>query len=262
MIPANPEKDNQALARGQDLGPDFPWASATHQGLVRAGNEDALLARPDLGLFAVSDGLGGHARGQEASALALAALVRAVERGAGLGEAVRQADREVRGLADPDEARPPGATLTALVLSGSAFALAWAGDSRAWLWDGRTARLLTRDHTWVNEQVEAGLMTPAEAVASPLRSMLTQALGLGRHPPRPLEFELRSGPWRPGQEAFLLATDGLLGPDGPPGPAELALVLARATTPARAVDGLLRMSLDAGGPDNVTVVAAGWPVRP
>src|SRR5690606_9663373 len=122
----------------------------THPGLRRALNEDTYYGDSELGLWLVADGMGGHACGEVASALARAAIVRAVRRGAPLAQALGVADEEsIAAARRRNDALPMGTTAVVLRVEGDRFEVAWIGDSRAYLWrDGRLAELI-QDHSYV-----------------------------------------------------------------------------------------------------------------
>lgn len=225
-------------------------AALSERGRVRETNQDRVHAGPRL--LAVADGYG--AAGDRAASAALAEIegVRAPDRVGdllnALEDAVRRADTAV-GAAAPGS----GTTLTAGVWTGDRFALAHVGDGRAYLLrDGELTRL-TRDHTVVQERVEAGELDSAEAAAHPDRALLLRALdGAGSGPVA--DLGLYEG--RPG-DRWLLCTDGLSAvvPE-----AEIRGVLAAGSGPADTVRALVDLALvDAegrGGPDNVSCVVA------
>jgi len=237
-------------------------AGATHVGRVRRGNEDALLVRPEHGILAVADGMGGHPAGHVASALAVRALVDAFPRPASarmlpatllsrLRGAVQAANRAMVSHATLDPAAAGmGTTLTALAfLPGGPAALAHVGDSRAYqLRDGRFTRL-TEDHTWVQQQVAAGALTPAAARRHPRAAMLTSALG---EPAGPERLDARLLDVAPG-DLYLLCSDGL---SGMLEDFELDEIIRSSATPAAAVDALIEAGNAAGGRDNLTAVVA------
>jgi len=194
-------------------------AGATHVGRVRRSNEDALRLDEPCGVFLVADGMGGHAAGEVASAMAAEtvgeALSRAVERGLALPaveeamlSAFVAAHDAIVGHADRDPAtRGMGTTLTALVLkTDGEYRGGHVGDSRLYLLRGGELQQVTRDHTWVQREVEAGRLTPMGARRHHLAHILTRALGAGEaDAPDVLRGTVRAG------DRLLLATDGLTG---------------------------------------------------
>jgi protein phosphatase/serine/threonine-protein phosphatase Stp1 len=186
------------------------WAE-THNGAVRKHNEDALVSRPEIGLWAVADGAGGHASGEVASGM--------------LAEALREATGELPAqdmLADlrnrvgavhealKREAKRRGegsiiaSTIVILLIRAGHFACLWAGDSRAYLLRGGVLQQVTRDHSLVQELVDAGVITAAQAEGHPQANVITRAVGSYDD----LELEKVSGKLEPG-DRFLLCSDGL-----------------------------------------------------
>jgi len=233
---------------------------ASDTGRVRTRNEDSILVLPDAALFAVADGMGGHAAGDIASALAIATLEEAAGGAPAAGlpiearlpaliEATHGANRAILAEAGRDPERSGmGTTMTALAVSvaEAAWAIAHVGDSRAYLLrDGRLEQLTT-DHTWVQREVEEGRLTPSRARTHPWSNMLTHALGVAdEERVDALTGELRVG------DLFLLCTDGLtcMLEDG-----DVERLLDSGGSLAARADALIGAALDAGGIDNVTVV--------
>ncbi|HEU4669720.1 MAG TPA: protein phosphatase 2C domain-containing protein [Dyella sp.] len=225
------------------------FGHGTHVGLRRTRNEDTYYADPDLGLFLVADGMGGHQHGEVAAALARDAVVEQVRRGQSLLDAVRiaaaQLEQHAGGRRD---ALPMGTTLAALHLRDGAYDVAWVGDSRIYRLSDRF-ELVSHDHSLVQELVRAGRLDPELAARHPQRNVLTQALGITAA--GQLHVGVAGGRQQAGL-AFLLCTDGLT--DGL-GDAALARVVQRADLAAQeCVDHLLLDGLDAGGSDNLTAI--------
>lgn len=225
-------------------------AARTDTGLVRASNEDAFLARPADGLWAVADGMGGHEDGDWASAAIVRAIADARVSGdfeadcAAVARSIHAANDAIHRRADAQGLRM-GSTVVALLLGDGSFAAFWAGDSRAYrLRDGELAQLTT-DHTQVQAKVARGLMTAAEARSHPMAHILARAVGAEAT----LDLSSVRGEARPG-DTFLLCSDGL---HGPAPEEEIVSTLTRAA-PARACDALVALSHARGAPDNVTVV--------
>ncbi len=167
--------------------PSIDFFQLTDIGCVREENEDAIGYWPheDGLLFAVADGLGGHNAGQVASALALEVLAREMDRAPGnwplekrLRRAIQEANIAIhqKGITVP-ELRRMGTTITASAVVGSELVAAHVGDSRLYRLRDRQLTQLTKDHTWVWEQVEYGILSPEEARNHPRRHMLTRSLG-------------------------------------------------------------------------------------
>lgn len=234
----------------------FLAAATTDPGLRRPENEDAYLLDVEQGLFCVADGMGGHAAGEVASRLAVEVLAREMARpdvdaalDARLRAAVATANRAILEAAERDPALAGmGTTLTALALArdDGGFTIAHVGDSRAYLFRHGELDQLTADHTWVQQQVDAGMLTPEEARGHPLSSVLTRAVGIAADP----EVDIIRGDLEPG-DLILLCSDGLTGMVDDD---ELAYILASDLP----LDGAARELADAanrnGGADNITAI--------
>lgn len=228
--------------------------AGTHVGRVRPGNEDAYHCAD--GLFVVADGLGGHAAGEVASAMAVEELARVdpaafasdQELQQALADAVRAGNEKVHAAAQADAARSGmGTTVTAAAVTDRRLVLAHVGDSRAYLQRNGSLQQLTTDHTAAQEAVDAGYLTPEQASSRPERHMLARAVGLE---PRvdvdaPKPVDLQAG------DRVLLCSDGLIEPLTDQA---IATILDEHPDPAEACDALVQAALDGGGPDNITVV--------
>jgi serine/threonine-protein phosphatase Stp1 len=222
----------------------------SHEGLVRVANEDSMLQRDDLGLWVVADGMGGHEGGRFASTTvvaALSALDPATTGDAMLDAASRAVHSANQTIFEAGSAgHRMGTTVAALVVHEEQFTCFWAGDSRVYLLrDSRLFRL-TRDHTQVQDMVEAGLLSPEEAATHPMSHVLSRAVGVEAD----LQLEAVRDVVRP-RDVFLLCSDGLYGVVSD---AEIADHLAR-YDPASACRLLVDQVLARGAPDNVTVIA-------
>lgn len=227
-------------------------ASATDTGLVRSVNQDLAVEFPNL--YAVADGMGGHAGGEVAARLAVDTLASAFNRqptGAGLSEAVVEANSVVweHSLAHP-ELRGMGTTLAAVALVNEdghdLLAMVNVGDSRVYRYHDGALSQITTDHSLAEEMVRTGELTSAEAAIHPHRHILTRALGVSAD----VSVDL----WRvqPARgDRFLLCSDGLTNELEEP---EIAEVLRAVTDPAKAADTLVRAARTHGGSDNITVV--------
>ncbi len=186
--------------------------SATDPGTKRSTNEDALVDRPQTGLWAVADGAGGHDSGEVASGQIAAALNALPE---GLGAPALLSELRLRIAAVHQSLRAEAAqrgggvqiasTLVALLIRDQHFACLWAGDSRAYLLRAGTLSQITRDHSLVQELVEAGAITEAEAEHHPHANVITRAVGADIEP---LELDKVTGRLAPG-DRLLLCSDGL-----------------------------------------------------
>ena len=226
-------------------------ASVTHPGLVRSANEDSMLVREAEGVWIVADGMGGHANGQWASGAVIHAIEQARLAGdfnhdvAGLAQAIQAANAHIYGTSQANGARM-GSTAVLLHIAAGRFACVWAGDSRIYLMRGGELHRLTRDHTQVQEMVDRGLLSPAEAVNHPMGHVLSRAVGVQEE----LELEAVSDVVA-AKDVFLLCSDGL---SGFVSEAEIAERLG-AFGGEVACRRLLELVLSRGAPDNVTMIA-------
>jgi serine/threonine-protein phosphatase Stp1 len=229
----------------------FAQACLTNPGRVRTVNEDCFVARPDAGLWAVADGMGGHENGQWASQTIASSLEAAPLSGkmdpdvALVCAAVQEAHALIHseGLA---RGSTIGSTAAALLIAEGRFAAVWAGDSRIYRLRKQEMKQLTRDHTHVSAMVDRGLLTADEARRHPLSHVLSRAIGTEAK----LRLDLVDGVVQPG-DLFLICSDGL---SGPLDDAEIATQL-RAAPPRAALENLAQLCLDRGAPDNLTAVA-------
>ena len=229
------------------------FAAVSHVGLLRDGNEDSVYAGPQV--LAVADGMGGHAAGEVASAVAIAALRHLDSDAPGsdlldvLRDSAEAANEHLRDMVSGDPTlEGMGTTLTALLFAGSRIGLLHIGDSRAYLLrDGRFGQI-THDHTLVQRLVDEGRISEQEAGSHPQRSLITRALdGRDGIDPDLSVREARAG------DRYLLCTDGLTGPVGRLETLQEALDIP---DPQSACDRLVELALRGGGPDNVTVIVA------
>ncbi|NEX23926.1 serine/threonine-protein phosphatase, partial [Thiorhodococcus mannitoliphagus] len=161
------------------------WKSAgvTHPGRIRSVNQDAYLDRPELGLWVVADGMGGHASGGMASALIverMAAMPRPQLLGAAVdaaSEILRRVNRELVAEAELLHGDIIGSTVVAVIAVGDHCGLLWAGDSRGYRLRDGVLQQLTLDHTQVQEMVDQGVLTSEQAESHPLSNVLVRAVG-------------------------------------------------------------------------------------
>jgi protein phosphatase/serine/threonine-protein phosphatase Stp1 len=185
--------------------------AATHPGAVRPRNEDALLERPDIGLWVVADGAGGHGAGDVASSAIIGAL-EAIAPGLPAAELLAQVRLSLaevhRGLHEEAARRGPGrilaSTVVVMLARGEHFAMLWAGDSRGYLVRSGQMSRVTRDHSLVQELVDQGTLREDEAESHPQANVITRAVGAQGE----LELDKVSGRIAEG-DRYLLCTDGL-----------------------------------------------------
>ena len=236
-------------------------------GRVRANNEDSFKIVEALNLFVLSDGMGGEAHGEVASALAVETVVKHCleteadpamtvfgDMPAGWSEKTKRLSSAVhlanKSIYDSAQAHPEqhgmGATLTAAWIDGSKLSIAHVGDSRAYLLRSGNLQQLTSDHSLVAEQVRRGILTPAEAERSEMQSVLLRALGAH------LEIEVDAEEHTLfGRDVLVLCSDGLTRMVTEP---EIAGTLQAEPDPAKAAARLVELANEQGGADNVTVL--------
>lgn len=224
------------------------WGSRSDVGLVRGHNEDSFLVQDPV--FAVCDGVGGHAAGEVASAIAvrtISQLAPDTADDARLGAAVEEANSAIISAAQSGQGRDGmGCTASAVVIDGSRMAVAHVGDSRVYLLSGGILVRITHDHSYVEELVDAGEITADEARVHPSRSIITRALGsdpdmYADH----FTLDVHAG------DRIIICSDGLssMVPD-----AKIESVAISCATPQAAADTLVSAALEGGGHDNVTVI--------
>lgn len=234
-------------------------AGASDVGRKRQGNEDAFLVDEPRGIFLVADGMGGHAAGEIASAIATEAVGGTLREGVDRGlaaddlalsmvDSFRAADLAIaRHVATHPETLGMGTTVTAMVLrADGTYRLGHIGDSRAYLQrDGQMAQL-SRDHTWVQREVDLGRLTPSAARKHPYSHILTRALGA-----EPADDpELLGGELEPG-DRLLLCSDGLTGMVTD---RALSQILRDDAAPAERIQQMIAMANRRGGRDNITAI--------
>jgi serine/threonine protein phosphatase PrpC len=258
---------DRSSVRGTRLHIDV--GARTDVGRIRRNNEDAYRVERALDLYVLSDGMGGEANGEVASAMAVEAVAehcleaernRATpllaeprlgrsDRTNRLISAVVLANRKIFELASSDPlTRGMGATIVTAWITGSQMCVVHVGDSRAYLLRAGALQQITADHSLVAEQVRLGILTPQQAATSALQSVLLRALGTAADVAMDVdERELLAG------DAVLLCSDGLtrmLDDD------EIAAVLMMDEPAQKAADHLVDMANERGGEDNVSVIVA------
>ncbi|AFM14852.1 serine/threonine protein phosphatase [Mycolicibacterium chubuense NBB4] len=227
------------------------YAARSDRGLVRANNEDSVYAGARL--LALADGMGGHAAGEVASQLVIAALAHLDDDEPGgdllskLDTAVREGNSAIAEHVDADpELEGMGTTLTAILFAGNRLGMVHIGDSRGYLMRDGELTQITKDDTFVQTLVDEGRITAEEAHSHPQRSLIMRALTGHEVEPTLIMREARAG------DRYLLCSDGLSDPVSHDTIAE-ALQLPDV---AESADRLIELALRGGGPDNVTVVVA------
>ncbi len=245
------------------------WAVRTDAGLRRSSNEDSYATRPDIGLFLVADGMGGHAAGEVASRVVVDSVSAFIEETAGadsnrtwpfpfepelsleanrLKAAFRLANRRLAvAIADSQDLRGMATTASAILHGTKHSSVAHIGDSRVYVLRGQNLTQMTDDHSWVEEQVRAGTLTPSAARQHPWRNVVTRALSGGDDP----EIDVVEIQPAPG-ERYLLCSDGLFGVVADDLLAEL--LGDRSASLDEICGRLIDAANAAGGPDNITAM--------
>ncbi len=262
---SHPEAGDQSATDAQRSTPspvlDLIAAKLTDVGRTRPRNEDYVECQvpsdPEQleqkgSIYLVADGMGGHQAGEVASRSAAESVIKhyyhdtSPDIGVSLVRAVRLANQEIYALAQADESMSGmGTTLVAAVVLGSKVYIANVGDSRAYLINAGGMVQITEDHSWVEEQVRAGLLTPEQAKRHPQRNLVTRALGS-----KPaVDVDLFMGEIGLG-DSLLLCSDGLTGRVEDP---EISSVV-QTQHPQEAVQTLVNLANERGGNDNVSVL--------
>jgi protein phosphatase len=233
-------------------------AARTDVGMIRSGNEDAFFAHAsrEQGLFIVADGMGGHAAGEVASEMTVQIVARELQALGPLGaqetaekvaESIRAANRAVyeRTMEESDK-QGMGTTASVLIVGNSHYLIGQVGDSRIYLLRDGALIQLTKDHSYVQEQVDAGLLTPEQARYHPYSNVITRCVGASDA----VEPDTYSGEMRTG-DVFLVASDGLTGMVDD---RRLQQLLLSRTSAGRVVDALIQEANYRGGLDNITAI--------
>ena len=244
------------------------WAVRTDPGLRRTSNEDSYCTRPELGLYVVADGMGGHVAGEVASRVAVETIQNFIAETAGadknrtwpfpfepeislegnrLKAAFKLANRQIaNAMADSADLRGMATTASAVLVGKTSACVGHVGDSRVYALRDGTLRQITDDHSWVEEQVRAGTMTASAARQHPWRNVVTRALSGGNDP------EIDTVELSPARgERFLLCSDGLSGvvPHD-----TIARILSTTHGLEAMCEQLIAAANEGGGPDNITVL--------
>lgn len=233
-------------------------AAGTDVGRIRAGNEDSLYADADQerGLFIVADGMGGHAAGEVASEMAVQIVARdltdvrdltAAGAGQRMADALKSANRAIyeRTIQEADK-QGMGTTASCLMMGQGRYLIGHIGDSRVYLLRDGVFRQITKDHSYVQEQVDAGFLTPEQARYHPYSNVITRCVGANAA----VEADVLAGELQVG-DLYLVASDGLTGMVEDP---QLKKILESKQTPGRMVDTMITEANRRGGLDNITAI--------
>jgi PPM family protein phosphatase len=249
--------------------PSLKWAVRSDPGLKRTSNEDSYSTRPDVGLFVVADGMGGHVAGEVASRVAVEAIEAFIQETAGadknrtwpfpfdpsvsleanrLRAAFRLANRKIASaIADSQDLRGMATTASAVLLGPQGASVAHVGDSRVYVLRNGKLEQLTHDHSWVEEQVRAGTMSASAARQHPWRNVVTRALSGGEDP----EVDVTEVKPEPG-DRYLLCSDGLFSVVTD---TQISEILADSGKSLQDICSTLIDAANAGGgPDNITAL--------
>ena len=226
--------------------------------MIRSGNEDnfAVHANGDRGLFIVADGMGGHAAGEVASEMAVQIVERELRGVQSLddrsvaetvAEALRKANRNIhdRTITEVDK-QGMGTTASVLLISAMRYLIGQVGDSRVYLLRDGALHQLTKDHSYVQEQVDAGFLTPEQARYHPYSNVITRCVGASPE----VEPDIYAGETKVG-DLFLVASDGLTGMVDD---RRLQMLLMSRAEPERKVHALISEANGRGGLDNITAI--------
>ena len=231
--------------RGKPAG-----AGLSDIGLVRGTNEDAILVDPSRALFAVADGMGGHNHGEIAARLviaALAALPAAAPAASAVVGALQAANASILDWAVAAGAGQIGATAVVALVGSEEASIAWAGDSRAYRWRRGNLVQVTRDHSILQELIDAGRIGVADAASHPEAHVITRAVGAAPT----VEIDVTAVSLQAG-DVLLLCSDGL---SGCVSDRQIAACIETGGSPETMCSHLLDAALANGGPDNISIVA-------
>lgn len=234
-----------------DPARDFDTAAQTHAGMIRQQNEDNYISRPEIGLWAVADGMGGHDAGDLASAAIVEALRSIPGSDTAIGllhncqKGLIEANDAIREIATARGLTVIGTTVAILLISEEHFASLWCGDSRIYLIRSGQISRITRDHSEAQELIDKGLLNETDARNWPRRNVITRAIGADEMP----EVDMHHGPIYPG-DIFVLCSDGLT--------AHLTdkeiAASASNLSAGKICSDLIELTLKRGAQDNVTVI--------
>ena len=230
----------------------FECVSRTHVGLKRKINEDSILVETDRGLWVVADGMGGHESGEIASGMVVDAL-RSLpanplpdEATADAIDALREVNGKLIEMARVQErSKSIGTTVVGVLVADGVFRCFWAGDSRAYLTRDGELHRLSRDHSLVQDLVDAGMLKPEEAEGHANSNVITRAVGVAQK----LEVDVVGGEAKIG-DLFLIASDGLTRVMSD---TEIAAEMLKGGS-EQMVDRMLECVLERGAPDNVSII--------
>lgn len=227
-------------------------SAVTHPGLERENNEDCYLSMPEMGIWLVADGMGGHEAGEVASAIVRETMRTIHQIDKPLSDTIQASHHAVLDAVTRGEGAPGmGSTVVALRSNQRHYEIAWVGDSRAYLWtytpEGGHLEQLTRDHSYVQMLLQSGAISANDLDHHPERNIITQCLGSSEL--SQVQVDVVQGQWQKDQW-ILLCSDGLTDEVDEK---TMAQLLFQSDDGEIAVDQLLHAALTNGGHDNVTL---------
>lgn len=231
------------------------WSQITEVGLVRAGNEDSMCACPEIGLFAVADGMGGHRAGEIASSTALSYLVEQLKNSRveqqdvaeNLLRIMNEANQRIYQLScENAQYRGMGTTVTAGIILANELIVAHVGDSRVYLIRSPDILQITHDHSLVGEMLRSGGLTEEQASNHPQKNILTRAMGTAPD----VKIDLHRKNIQAGDKV-LFCTDGLTNHVSP---LEIKAITLTQSDLGNCLRELTEIALERGGVDNITMV--------
>jgi protein phosphatase len=230
--------------------------SKSQTGVTHRANEDSIFADAELGLWMVADGMGGYEGGAMASQIAVTTISGEITRGGSLVQAINDAHQAINQVVTEGRGfKQMGTTIVALTLDNTDYEIAWSGDSRAYLWHGKDHRLqrLSKDHSYVEQLLEAGEITPQEALTHPSRHVLTSCLGAA-NPDAPEIGCLHGSLTR--ETAVILCSDGM---SDVLSDERIAEILHQNSSLHSRVEKLIDAAQQAGSEDDISVIIIAAP---
>ncbi len=236
------------------------FGAGTHTGVVGSNNEDCFLAKPDIGLWLVADGVGGHEAGEIASHIVKDAVAEAISKGENLHDAIHFSHNALKDAVLNDiGSLNMGTTVVALLTQENRYQISWVGDSRAYLWNQNelTLKQLSKDHSYVQSLFDSGLINAEEMENHAQKNIITQSLSPSED--SQISVDTVVGQWTE-DEKILLCSDGLsdLVKDSE---IRNILIKNRDQEDQYLVDLLIKTALIHGGTDNVSVELVSGPIQ-
>lgn len=231
---------------------------STAVGHVRRHNEDSYLVAPEIGLWVVADGMGGHSAGEVASQIACETIANCVREGKSLSESISGAEKAIsEAILKGEGSEGMGTTVVAAKVDGPRYEIAWVGDSRAYLWHDNRLRQLTHDHSLVQELLDQHVITEDEARAHPNKSVLSRCLGGGTT--GRVEIDRIQNSFY-ANEILILCSDGISGEVPFHRIEQKVRELTKDSVSVSTIsEDLIALALEHGGNDNATAIVISAP---